>query len=90
LLEQAKMRELGFEEAHLYDQDFVEALMYGMPPAGGIGIGIDRVIMLLLGIKSIKEIIPFPMVKKKTESEAVKILTKYTIENPIVKGYEKY
>jgi hypothetical protein len=46
--------------------------------------------MLLLGIKSIKEIIPFPMVKKKTESEAVKILTKYTIENPIVKGYEKY
>jgi len=46
--------------------------------------------MLLLGIKSIKEIIPFPMVKKKTESEAVNILTKYTIENPIVKGYEKY
>ncbi|MFZ8800583.1 MAG: lysine--tRNA ligase [Candidatus Nanopusillus sp.] len=90
LLEQAKMRELGFEEAHLYDQDFIEALMYGMPPAGGIGIGIDRVIMLLLGIKSIKEILPFPMVKKKTESEAVKILTKYTIENPIVKGYEKY
>jgi len=87
LLEQAKMRELGFEEAHLYDQDFIEALMYGMPPAGGIGIGIDRVIMLLLGIKSIKEIIPFPMVKKKTESEAVRILTKYTIENPIVKGY---
>jgi len=90
LLEQAKMRELGFEEAHLYDQDFVEALMYGMPPTGGIGIGIDRVIMLLLGIKSIKEIIPFPMVKKKTESEAARILTKYTIENPIVKGYEKY
>jgi lysyl-tRNA synthetase class 2 len=90
LLEQAKMRELGFEEAHLYDQDFIEALMYGMPPAGGIGIGIDRVIMLLLGIKSIKEIIPFPMVKKKTESEAVRILTKYTIENPIIKGYEKY
>ncbi len=90
LLEQAKMRELGFEEAHLYDQDFIEALMYGMPPAGGVGIGIDRVIMLLLGIKSIKEIIPFPMVKKKTESEAVKILTKYTIENPIVKGYEKF
>jgi len=79
LLEQAKMRELGFEEAHLYDQDFIEALMYGMPPTGGIGIGIDRVIMLLLGIKSIKEIIPFPMVKKKTESEAVNILTKYTI-----------
>ncbi|BFI73651.1 lysine--tRNA ligase [Nanoarchaeota archaeon] len=90
LLEQAKMRELGFEEAHLYDQDFVEALMYGMPPAGGMGLGIDRVIMLLLGINSIKEVIPFPMVKKKTESEAVNILTKYTIENPIVKGYEKY
>jgi lysyl-tRNA synthetase class 2 len=78
LLEQAKMRELGFEEAHEYDQDFVEALMYGMPPAGGLGIGIDRVIMILTGAKSLKEVILFPMMKKKIESEAVKILTKLT------------
>jgi lysyl-tRNA synthetase class 2 len=78
LLEQAKMRELGFEEAHEYDQDFVEALMYGMPPAGGLGIGIDRVIMILIGAKSLKEVILFPMMKKKIESEAVKILTKLT------------
>jgi lysyl-tRNA synthetase class 2 len=78
LLEQAKMRELGFEEAHEYDQDFVEALMYGMPPAGGLGIGIDRVIMILIGANSLKEVILFPMMKKKIESEAVKILTKLT------------
>ncbi|BBL45441.1 aspartate--tRNA(Asp) ligase [Nanobdella aerobiophila] len=90
LLEQSKMRELGFEEAHLYDQDFIEALMYGMPPAGGMGLGIDRVIMLINNINSIKEVIPFPMIKKQIENNAVKILTKYTIDNPIVKGYEKY
>lgn len=77
LREQAKMRELGFEEAHEYDEDFVEALMYGMPPAGGLGIGIDRIIMLLLGLKSIKEVIPFPMMKKRNRSEAVEILNKF-------------
>jgi len=79
LLEQAKMRELGFEEAHEYDQDFIEALMYGMPPAGGMGLGVDRLIMLLLGLKSIKEVILFPMMKKLNYSEAVNILTKYTL-----------
>ncbi|MEM0481183.1 MAG: lysine--tRNA ligase [Candidatus Aenigmatarchaeota archaeon] len=78
LLEQSKMRDLGFEEAHEYDQDFVEALMYGMPPAGGLGIGIDRVIMILTGAKSLKEVILFPMMKKKVKSEAVEILTELT------------
>lgn len=80
LLEQAKMRELGFEEAHEYDKDFVESLMYGMPPAGGLGIGIDRVVMLLLGLNSIKEVILFPMMKKVKENPAVDILTKLTEE----------
>ncbi|MEM1533263.1 MAG: amino acid--tRNA ligase-related protein, partial [Desulfurococcaceae archaeon] len=46
------------------DYDFVEALCVGMPPAGGIGIGVDRLIMLFTGKTSIKEVIPFPMVKK--------------------------
>ncbi|MBU5682727.1 MAG: lysine--tRNA ligase [Candidatus Aenigmarchaeota archaeon] len=77
--EQAKMRELGFEEAHEYDKIFVEAMMVGMPPTGGAGLGIERVLMILLELYSIKEIIYWPMLKRKNESEAVDILTKETI-----------
>ncbi|MEM2637721.1 MAG: lysine--tRNA ligase [Candidatus Korarchaeota archaeon] len=54
----------GDEEAHPYDWDFVEAIEYGMPPTGGLGIGLDRVIMLLAGTESIKEVIPFPIMKR--------------------------
>ena len=78
--EQAKMRELGFEEAHEYDKNFVEAMMYGMPPTGGAGLGIDRVAMILLGLDSIKEVIYWPMMKRKNESEAVDILTELTLK----------
>lgn len=63
--EQEVRRKLGDEEAHEPDYDFIDALCVGMPPAGGIGIGIDRLIMLFTGATSIKEVIPFPMVKKK-------------------------
>ena len=62
--EQEKRRKLGDEEAQEPDYDFVEALCVGMPPAGGIGIGIDRLVMLFTGTTSIKEAIPFPMVKR--------------------------
>ncbi len=61
--EQEERRRMGDEEAQEPDYDFVEALCVGMPPAGGIGIGIDRLVMLFNGITSIKEAIPFPMVK---------------------------
>ncbi|HEY7875833.1 MAG TPA: lysine--tRNA ligase [Actinomycetota bacterium] len=61
--QQAAARVAGDEEATIADDDFLEALAYGMPPAGGYGLGIDRLLMLLLGLPSIREIITFPTLK---------------------------
>jgi lysyl-tRNA synthetase class 2 len=58
-------RELGNEEANQMDYDFVESLEYGMPPTGGIGIGIDRLVMLLSNVTSIREVLLFPHMKSK-------------------------
>ncbi|MCI4364207.1 MAG: lysine--tRNA ligase [Thermoplasmata archaeon] len=56
------------EEAYAFDADFVEALRYGMPPATGVGIGVDRAVMLLLGVSSIKEIRLFPQTRPRADT----------------------
>jgi len=63
--DQLKEKELGNDEATEMDIDFVEALEYGMPPAGGLGIGIDRFIMLICNVNNIRDVILFPHMKHK-------------------------
>jgi lysyl-tRNA synthetase class 2 len=61
--EEARRKERGIDETQEFDKDFIEALGYGMPPAGGLGIGLDRLQMLITNAKSIKEVIAFPQLR---------------------------
>jgi lysyl-tRNA synthetase, class II len=78
---QLKERERGDDEAHQMDEDYIRALSYGMPPAGGVGVGVDRVCMLLTDSHTIRDVILFPLLRPEKT-----FTTEGTEEKPYVHG----
>jgi lysyl-tRNA synthetase, class II len=63
---QLKQREAGDDEAHPMDEEFLFAMEHGMPPTGGLGVGIDRLAIILTGAESIRDVILFPLMRPKS------------------------
>ena len=85
---QVEQRERGDDEAEMLDEDFLTAMEYGMPPTGGMGMGIDRAVMLFTGTDTIREVILFPTMKtldpKKAENKAEKAVVNGSAEDATV------
>lgn len=76
LMKQEDLRQAGDKEAQMIDEDFIEALEYGMPPTAGFGVGIDRLLMVLTDQESIRDVVFFPMMKPKIDEKSEKNVDK--------------